>query len=379
MTKEEIMVLDIEQIESRAAEIAEETATADAETLELLNAELDSINERRTVLKEEIEQRKMDMSDVINGKGTVLDKITERKEEKMEIRNTPEYINAYADYLKTGNDMECRALLSENATGGTVAVPDMVAEYIRNAWDNEGIMQYVRKTYLRGNLKVGFEISATDAEIHEEGEEVDEEALVLGIAELKAESIKKWISISDEAYDLTGSDFIAYIYDEIAQKIAKAAADALIAKIIAAGTTSTASVPAVPVVDAGTITVGLIATALGLLSDQAARPIVVMNKATWSAFKAAQYAASYPVDVFEGLEVRFNNSMKSYAAAADGETYAIVGDFGYGAQANFPNGEGITFKFDDLTLATSDLIRIIGREFVGLGVVAPNAFVKITK
>ena len=60
-------------------------------------------------------------------------------------------------------------------------------------------------------------------------------------------------------------------------------------------------------------------------------------------------------------------------------TYAIVGDFAEGAHANFPNGEEITIKYDDLSLAEKDLVKLVGREFVGLEVVAPNAFVKIAK
>ena len=46
---------------------------------------------------------------------------------------------------------------------------------------------------------------------------------------------------------------------------------------------------------------------------------------------------------------------------------------------NFPNGEGIDIKVDDLSQAEYDLVRVIGREFVGIGVVANNAFVRITK
>ena len=57
----------------------------------------------------------------------------------------------------------------------------------------------------------------------------------------------------------------------------------------------------------------------------------------------------------------------------------IVGDLGAGALANFPNGEGITVKRDDFTLATSDLVRFIGREYVAVAPVAPNAFVKVVK
>ena len=39
----------------------------------------------------------------------------------------------------------------------------------------------------------------------------------------------------------------------------------------------------------------------------------------------------------------------------------------------------IKFTFDDISLADSDLVKIVGREFVGLGLVAPQAIVKITK
>ena len=104
-----------------------------------------------------------------------------------------------------------------------------------------------------------------------------------------------------------------------------------------------------------------------------------MNKATWSSFKAVQAAGSYAYDPFEGLPVVFNNTIEAYSAATTGVTYAIVGDFGEGAISNFPNGDEINIKVDDLSLAEADLVKIVGREFVALGVVAPDSFVKISK
>jgi len=295
-----------------------------------------------------------------------------------EIRNSKEYINAYAEYLKTEDPTECRALLSENG-GGTVAVPELVYDIVKTAWEREGIMSRVAKSYVRGNLKVGFEISASGAVVHTEGaEDVDEESLVLGTVELVPASIKKWISVSDEALDLRGEAFLRYIYDELTYRIAKKAADTLITKIEACGTVSTTTCPSVQVVS-GAASIGTVAAAIGKLSDEAANPVVIMNKATWSAFKAAQYAASYAVDPFEGLDVVFNNTITAYGAASTGDTYAIVGDLGHGALANFPKGEEIEIKYDATTLMTKDLVRILGREFVGIGVVAPDAFVKVQK
>ena len=378
----EIKEMEMEQLEERKAAIVTE--------LDAPEADLDALESEARAIKEEIEARKQAEAQkaeiraaVAEGSGEVVKEVVEEKREKpmsdIEIRNSKKYINAYAEYIKSGDDTECRALLSENATGGTVAVPELVYDIVKTAWAKEGIMSRVRKSYLKGNLKVGFEISATGAVKHNEGVAVDEETLVLGIVELVPQSIKKWISISDEAMDLRGEAFLRYIYDEIAYQIAKKAADDLVAAIQACGTVSTTTCPSVQVVAGETLAIGTIAKALGKLSDQAADPVVMMNKATWSAFKAAQYAGSFSVDPFEGLPVVFNNTITAYSAASTGDTYAIVGDLGYGALANFPNGEEITFKYDDMTLATSDLVRIIGREFIAEGVIAPDAFVKINK
>ena len=381
MSKEEIMVLDAEQIEARKAELKDELQTAETnEAMDAIKAENDLLEERIAQIKLEVEKRKADMAAVITGHGDIVEEVKdERKVTTMEVRNTPEYINAYAEYIKSGNDKECRSLLTENVSG-TVAVPEFVYDIVKTAWEKEGIMSLVRKSYVRGNLKVQFEISGGEATVHTEGAAaVSEEALVLGIVELVPKSIKKWIAISDEVYDLRGEEFLRYIYDELTYRIAKKAADEMIAKIEACGTVSTTTCPAVPKLKAATPAVGTVAAAMAMLSDEAANSVVIMNKATWGAFKAAQYAASYAIDPFEGLPVVFNNTIRSSAAATTGETYAIVGDLGHGALANFPNGEGIDFKFDELSKKKEDLIEVLGREYVALGVVASDAFVKITK
>ena len=387
MTIEEIMTLDMEQIETRSSELAAEIELPETDNsrLDAIEEELKALEDRKAQILIEVEQRKADMAAVIKGQGDVIEEVKdERKVNTMEMRNTPEYINAYAEYIKSGNDMECRKLTSENDTTpngtGTVAVPEFVYDIVKTAWEREGIMSLVRKSYLKGNLKVQFEISGDLAVVHAEGAAaVNEENLVLGIVQLVPQSIKKWISISDEVYDLRGEAFLRYIYDELTYRIAKKAANELIAKIEACGTVSTTTCPGVPKLQAASPALGTVAAAMAMLSDEAANPVVIMNKATWGAFKAVEYAGSFPVDPFEGLPVIFNNTIKSSAAATTGETYAIVGDLGHGALANFPNGEGIDFKFDELSRKKEDLIEVLGREYVALGVVAPDAFVKITK
>ena len=197
MTKEEIMAMDLDQLETRANEIAAETADASDEVLDALNDELGAIEERKAIIAEEIETRAKAIKEVVSGAGAEVEVVeeirTETEGEKMEIRNSAEYINAFANYIKTGDDKECRALLTENASG-TVPVPEIVEGYVRTAWDNEQIMALVRKSYVRGNLKVGFEISATDATVHTEGAAaVSEETLVLGVVNMVPANIKKWV------------------------------------------------------------------------------------------------------------------------------------------------------------------------------------------
>ena len=362
---------------------AEEEERASTEALEKRSAEL--MEERQTIMAEiekdeaAIAEEKRAMEEVIANKQTKeIEKREEIKMADIEIRNTNEYINAYAEYIKSGDNAECRALLSENASG-TVPVPEMVYDIVKTAWEREGIMARVRKAYLKGNIKVGFELSSDGATVHTEGVAVNEENLVLGVVEIPAKSIKKWISISDEALDLSGEAFLRYIYDELTYQIAKKAADELIALIKAAGTASTSTAVGVPAIKVTTAAMDTIAQAVAQLSDDAANPVIMMNKLTWADFKAVQYANGYGADPFEGLPVEFNNTITAYSAATTGVPYVIVGDLEQGALANFPNGEEIQFKFDEMTLATSDLVRIVGRQFVGLGIVAPNAFCKITK
>ena len=377
----EIKEMTMADIEKRSLEIEQELLSENAD-IDALAEEVKDLNEKKEEIEAEAEEQKQAVEEVLEQAEEIEQIESEEVRKTMdvkEIRNSKEYLEAYANYIKTGDDRECRTLLSENASG-TVAVPELVYDITKTAWLKEGIMSLVRKSFLKGNLKVGFEISGSDAANHTEGgEAVTEETLTLGIVQLTPVSIKKWISISDEVYDLRGEEFLRYIYDELAYRIAKKAADNLVAAIVSCGTASTTTCVGVPVVTAASIAQGTIATALGNLSDDAADPVVVMNKATWSAFKAVQYAGNFDVDPFEGLKVVFNNSLKAFSAASTGDTYAIVGDFGYGALANYPNGDDITFKFDELSKKKEDLIEVLGRQYVAVAPVAPNAFVKINK
>lgn len=378
----ELKEMSVEEMLERRSAIAEEV-NADGADLDALEAEVKSINAELEARKEAEAQKAEIRAEVANGAGEVRETISNEEVKTMtneEIRSSHEYNVAYANYIKTENDKECRALLTENVSGD-LPVPTYVEGRIRTAWQRNGLMDLVRKTYIRGNLKVGFELSATAATIHTESTSpITEETLALGVVSMVPASIKKFIRISDEAMDLGGEEFLDYIYDELAYQIAKKAQAELISKITALTASAATNAVGVGVV-AGTPSVGLVANALGQLSDEAANPVIVMNKGSWAQFKAAQYAGGFNVDPFEGLPVHFDNTLPVYTTArtvlATGSAWMVVGDFGVGAHANFPNGDQIKIKFDDLTDAEADLVKIVGREYVALGIVADHAFCKI--
>ena len=381
MKLEEMTLADVE---ARLAEIETELETRSGEELDALKAEVVELQERKAILAD-LEQRQADAKALEEKRAEAqVTPIETRKEEKTmqkieEYRNSEEYINAYADYIKTGKDEEVRKLLTTNVgDAGQVAVPDFVYDIIKTDWLKSGILSLVKRISVQGNMKVQFELTAGDAVIHNEGSgAVSEEELTLGVVTLVPESIKKWISISDEVNDMKGEAFLRYIYDELTYKIARKAESILINKIKNLSTSASASAVNAKKVKAGAA-LGTIATALGELNAEAQNPVILMNPATKAAFKAAVYSGQFNADPFEGLTVYLTNDLPAISAASENDVYAIVGDFGYGALANFPNGEATEIKYDDKTLMTEDLIKILGREYVAIEPIACRAFVNIT-
>ena len=364
----------------RRAQIAVEVDT-DGADLGALEEEVRAINAELAAREAAEEERKAKLDKVKNNPAPeiIKEKSEERKMTTEEIRNSKEYIDAFGEAVRTGDEnfRECRALISENGSG-TVAVPTFVEDAIKTAWEREGITSRIRKVSVKGNLKVNFERSATAAAIHTEGGNApDEETLVLGIVTLIPRMIKKWISFSDEAESLRGEAFLRYIMDEIADKLVNFAAATVVGAIAGAPAASTATAVGVPVVNDDPA-IDTVAQALGQLTDAAVNPVVIMNRGTWAAFKAAQYAGSFSVDPFEGLTVLFTSALKAHSAAAADEVYMIVGDLA-GVTGNFPNGFTPSLIVDRLSLAEADLVKVVGKLYAGIGVTGPGMFVNVTK
>ena len=378
MTREEIMNLDAEGIEARNAEIKNEIEAATEQ------AQLDALVEERKILDEReealiVETRKADMLKVAGGAGVKITAAPKTEQRSLDdIRSSKEYVDAYARYLVDGNADECRSLLTVNASG-QLPVPTIIDEIIRTAWDRSEILSRVRRTFVRGNLKVAFEKSATGANVHTEGTTAPtEEVLELGIVEMIPANIKKWITISDEAVAMGGERLLRYIYDEITyQIVTKKLTDLVVGDIAAAPTTATSSAASAAAITAapGLTTV---ATAFANLSDEARNPVIIMNKLTYANFKAAQAAGYYNADPFEGLPVLFNNSLPAYDSASANAVYMIVGDLN-GVQVNYPEGDNVVIKYDELSLAEKDLVKVVGRQYAAHAVTACGRFCNVKK
>lgn len=374
------------ELEAAVAELTVESTDEErsvlAEAVEKLESERTAWNEKREELEKIVSDTEAELREAEEEAPAEEEKEPEEVEEREskmtieEIRSSKEYVDAYARYIKTEKDDEVRALLTELATGGSIPVPTIVEDRIRTAWSKLGVMDLVRKSYVKGILRVGFELSATDAAIHEEGdEEPSEEEIVIGVVQLVPASIKKWITISDEAMDLTGEAFLDYIFDELAYRIAKFAQASLIGLVTAASTTASSTAVSVAEIE-GAPSLSVVAEAVAQLSDEAVDPVVVINKATMAQFEAARVAGGFAVDPYFGLRVFYDNTLDEYE---EGETgcWMIVGDFGRGALANFPAGADIGIKYDDISLAEKDLVKLVGRQYVGMGLVQDGCFCRV--
>ena len=375
----ELKDMTIEQIEERKSAIVAELDTENAD-LNALEEEMRSLNAEIEARKAEEAQKAEIRSAVAAGEvGEVVKTIVEEKRDMRtneEVRASQEYVDAFARYIVSEDATECRSLLTTQVSG-SVPVPVIVDDIIRTAWEKDDIISRVKKTNIKGNLKVAFELSADGAYVHTEGTTAPtEESLTLGVVEMIPRNIKKWITVSDEAITMGGEALVRYIYDELTHQIVKKLADLIVNDIKSAGSATSSAAGAASVTLAPSVTT--VAKAFANLSDEATDNVIIMNKLTYANFVAAQAAGNFAFDPFMNMPVLFNNSLPAYDSASANAVYAIVGDLN-GAQLNYPEGEGIVLKYDDLSEAEKDMVKIVGRQYVAHAVTACGRFCNVKK
>ena len=373
---EEIKTFSMEQIETRAAEIKAEIDNADAEKLEQLNAELTALETRKGEIA--MENRKADMKAVAEGAGKVVAAAPAKEERTLEsVKGSQEYLEAFANYIKTGDDKECRALLTDLG-GGSVPTPTVIDNFINTAWERANLISRVRTTSIKGTAKYPFEYSATGASTHAEGAQApNEEQLVLGTVSVEPIMLKKWITVTDEVLALKGQEFLDYVYDEIEFRILQLADAQVVAAIKAAPAAATTTKAGVRQVSVAAFDFSTIFAAQAELVAAASNPVAIMSKQVYfNTFMALKDLSDRPIYnvvsengrpsyYINGVEVIFDNTL------ADDEI--IVGDLN-GVIMNLPDGRGVSFVTDPYSLAEADKVKIVGKMYAGIEVVRDGYF-----
>ena len=370
----------LQEIETRLAQIKMELEAPDAD-LDKLQEEVRFLTEMKAKLAEQAkadaEKRRM----IAEGLGSVKESHEPEKENRSldEIRKSAAYIDAYADFIKTGDPKECRTLLTVNAPeNGTLPVPIFLQEMIETAWEKDEILSRVSKSYIKGNLKIPFELSADGAYVHPEGTTAPtEQALTFGLVTLTPETIKKWVSFSDEVVDMKGEEFLRYIYDELTYRVTKKLSEKVLDDITTANASNGSTAIGVPRVDMAPSVV-TIPTAVANLHEDARNLVVIMNRLTEVEFTAVYAAGNFAVDPFGGIPRVYSSHLPAYSTASANDVYAIVGDLS-GERVNYPAGDGMVIKYDELTRKKEDIVEVLGRQYAGHAITKLGRFVNIRK
>ncbi len=373
---EKIKEFSMEQIETRLSEIKTEIDSADNEKLNELNAEIEALETRKGEIA--MENRKADMKAVAEGAGKVVAAAPAKEERTLEsVKGSPEYLEAFANYIKTGSDKECRALLTDLG-GGSVPTPTVIDNFINTAWERANLISRVRTTSIKGTAKYPFEYSATGASTHIEGDTApNEEQLVLGTVSVEPIMLKKWITVTDEVLALKGQEFLDYVYDEIEFRILELADAQVVAAIKAAPAAATITKAGVRQVSVAAFDFSTIFAAQAELVAAASNPVAIMSKQVYfNTFMALKDLSDRPIYnvvsengrpsyYINGVEVIFDNTL------SDDEI--IVGDLN-GIIMNLPDGRGVSFVTDPYSLAEADKVKIVGKMYAGIEVVRDGYF-----
>ena len=370
------------EIETRKAAILSEMEQEGAD-LEALKKEMDELRENAQQIREAAAKAEETRKAIASGAAGINVGETHKAENTAksvdEIRASKEYTDAYARYIQSEDDRELRALLGMNApANGQVPVPALVDPIIKTAWENDTILSRVNKTSFKGNLQSAFERAADPAYEHLEGTTaITEEDLTLGVVELKPKNIKKFIRVSDEVIATGGEALVSYVYRELTYRVLKLLKEKCIADIAGASTSHSSSAVGIPKID-GSPDLTIVVEAEAELSDEAENVVVIINRKTSAAFNSARVAGNFAVDPYDGLPVLYTSALPAYSSASANAVWMIVGDLA-GEHVNYPEGEGVITKYDDISEAEADMVKIHGRQYAAHGVDKPGMFVNVKK
>lgn len=379
---------DVETRDSLLNEV--DTLTKEASEIDAKIAEIEEI---RTQFEEQ--EKRMSLFESVKP-----EKVEERsKAKKTDLLDSKEYKEAWVESIKRNDDRIVEKVLRDDpvygmaTTNSNVPVPTIWQSYVETAWERYGkFSRLVTKSYIKGNISIPYESSATGAVVHDEGASAPtEESIVLGSIELKPAMIKKWISVTDELMAMTADEFMQYLADELVYRVVLKLDTGIINGALDSSNKGVVGIVGNSNVDnyskalsfnvvneaiAGLVTFENLTLAINPatffknfmgLTDLQGRPI----------YQIATDNTGKPQYYVNGIRCEFTQALPAYDDATANQKWAVVGDF-RGYRLNLPEGETVRTLFDPYTLATQDKARMIGRLFAAGNVVRLKHFATIS-
>lgn len=359
------------------------------EEVEALTEEADKIDEELKELdeqKEELEKQEERMS-LTRSLSKIA--IEERKSQTMDVRTKEQYASEVRSAVIDGNEKELRALLTE-LVEGTAPVSTYIQDRVETVWEKLAILNEVSVSQYKGILAVPYEVSATPAEFHKEGDPaIEEETLTLGKVLLSPIMIKKMLRVSDEVIALTPTAFLDYLFDEVIYQVNLLLENSVVSRNAQDGVIGITNASLTESVNAN-LDFNAINTGIAAL-ENVGDAVVVMNRKTFYAnimgltdlqerpiFQIATDNNGKAMHYINGARVLFTNGLSAYDDAQSGDAWAIVGDL-KAYKLNLPESRMPIVLFDRYTEAAADMNRIIGRILAAGNVVRPKALAKLVK
>ena len=374
--------------------------------VEALTQEADKIDEELKELdqqKEELEKQEERMSLTRSlSKIVVEERKSQLNMDNTNVLNTPEYNQLYADYIRGKVDeREVRSYLQTrdgNANLSTqtqyVPIPEVMQGFVETAWYEYGkFSRLVSETFEPAIFKIPVELSATGANWHAENSgPIEQEEITFGQIILQPMHIKKFIALTDELMVMSATDFMRYIADELVYRVILALDEAIISRKDAngLGVIGVVDNPFTEIVETE-LNFNAVNTALANLVTFEDLTIA-MNPATFfntfmgmhddvgrPIFSVVKDNTDRPQYYLSGHRVEFTQALKPDTEAEAGEPIFLIGNFRRGYRLNYPNGRNVITLVDPYTLATEDIVRMIGRLYVAGNVVKPKHFAQVNK
>ena len=237
MTKEMKEILDeLEQIESRNAEIAAEVETAEADVLEARDKESKELEARKAELiarRDEIAAEEREAEEVAENKAEVEDVELPKEEEKRTMEkiygiDSEEYRSAWAKNLQGRKltEEETRAYATTDASN---AVPTAVADkFFEKIKKLAPMLSEITLMQVAGNIKFMAEGTRNAAQLHTENTAVAPAADTTVSVELGGKEFMKVIRISKAAETMSINAFEDWLVEMLSGDIARAIDDYII-------------------------------------------------------------------------------------------------------------------------------------------------------